>query len=141
MTGQESQLPQPQAGTLGLSSLISRISSMSQVRCLPAPGGKTNLPACRSLLSVVGQAEWSKPSPAAHCPSSPTAEAQFIHPSPNGHSAKVHCRRERFRSCRRYSPRSAPQDSGHAVQWLGTWLLVAPHLTTHWPYPQPMTSP
>lgn len=61
---------------------------MSQVRCLPAPGGKTNPQACRSLLSVVGQAEWSKPSLAAHCPNPPTAEAQFIQPSPNTHSAR-----------------------------------------------------
>lgn len=83
---------------------------MSQVRCLPAPGGNANLRASRSLLSVVGQAEQSKPSTAAHFPNPPTAEAQFIQSPPNCHSA-----RERSRSLAQY-----PRGSGHAVQWLGT---------------------
>lgn len=61
---------------------------MSQVRCLPHPGGKTNLRASSSLLSVVGQAEWSQPSPVSHFPNPPMAEAQFILPSLNRHSTR-----------------------------------------------------
>lgn len=39
-------------------------------------------------LSVVGQAEWSKSSTAAHFPNPPMAETQFIQPSSNCHSAR-----------------------------------------------------
>jgi hypothetical protein len=54
-----SQLPQPQPGTLDLRSLISRKSSVTQLRQPPAPGGTTQLTDAQAwlLLHVRGGGE------------------------------------------------------------------------------------